>query len=250
MHKSILFAFLLLVLSGNGQRRGPVADTIRNALYGRHLELQVNHRYIDGRVSTSTVSLEEGGAFVFHVQVPEAQLVTLTYDDDKLVFFLEPNDTVFIETDALQFPLVVDFGGRGGHNNRLWRQFLMENPTDFNEFNLLRYKSGQMWLSIPADMDMRMQHLEPEPFREYMDKRRLNALTLLDEYSRQHPQVTAAFRRFLGVGSAVRVGLRPPFFYGTIYKNWEPRRNPDFFQFQKEVRPLRRPSAAIPTGNI
>lgn len=234
MHKSLLFViFLLNALPEMAAGEALVAGTFRNALYGRRLELQVNHRYIDGRISTHTVSLEEGGAFAFHVQVPEAQLVTLTYDDDKLVFFLEPNDTVFIETDVLTFPLVVDFGGRGGHNNRLWRQFLMENPTDFNEFNLLRYKAGQLWLSIPADMDARMQHLAPDLFREYMDKRRLNALTLLDEYSRQHPQVTPAFRDFMGSEILYAWGYNL-LFYGTIYKNWN-HVEPDFFKFQKEV---------------
>ncbi len=234
MHKSIFAVFFLLnILPERAAGEALVAGTIRNALYGRRLELQVNHRYIDGKISTSVVSLEEGGAFSFKLQVPEPQLVTLTYDDDKLVFFVEPNDTVFIETDALTFPLIVEFGGRGGHNNRLWRQFVQETPTDFNEFNLLRYKAGQMWLSIPAEMDARMQHLAPADFRGYMDKLKLNALTLLDEYGRQHPEVTPGFRDFMGSEVIYSWGYNL-LFYGTIYKNWN-HVEPEFFKFTKEV---------------
>ena len=45
--------------------------------------LQINHRFIDGKISTTAVSLEEGGSFAMSVQLTEPQLVTLTYDDDR-----------------------------------------------------------------------------------------------------------------------------------------------------------------------
>ncbi len=232
MHRPLLFAILFL-LSEKASADALVAGTMRGALFGRRLTLQVNHRYIDGRMTTLEATLDEGGAFAFHVQVPEPQLVTLTYDDDKLVFFVEPTDTVFIETDALQFPLVVDFGGRGGHNNRLWRQYLSENPTEFDEFKLLRYKAGQMWMSVTPEMDTRMQRLEPAAFKEWADKQKLNALTLLDEYGRQHREVTPGFREFLG-SEILYTWSYNLLFYGTIYKNWN-HVDPAFFEFQWEV---------------
>jgi peroxiredoxin len=228
-----LFFFVEIISKNSISAQALVAGVMKNAAYGRRVEIQVNHRYIDGQITTSQVNLDESGTFQFNLQVPDAQLVTLTYDDDKLVFFLEPTDTVFIEADALNFPIVVGFGGRGAANNQLWRQYLQENPTDFNEFNLLRYKSGLMWLSVPADMDARMQTLAPADFKDYLDKRRLAGLGLLDEFSKKNAQVTPVFRDFLSEEILYFWGYNL-LFYGSVYRNWH-HVEPAFFEFMWEL---------------
>lgn len=207
-----------------------VTGVLANATANERVELRVPHYYVDGKSTAPVALLDERGRFSFAVEVPEPQLAYLIHNEDRLPIFLEPNDSLHIESDIFQFPLVVTFSGRAGQNNRLLRLFLLENPQDFNEFNNLRYKIGHWWTSVEVDMDRQMDALGIADFRAMLDKRKAAAFALLDDYARQYPgQASAACLDFLAAESLYDWAYHL-LMYGTVYKN-KHGVEPPFFEF-------------------
>ena len=230
------YTLLSLLLAGTALpgRAAHISGVFKNAAPGDRVELFVPHYYVNGRSDNYWAELDAGQSFSLDAVLPEPQLAFLKYNDDRLPVFLEPDDTLVIRTDVFQFPIMVNFSGRGGSNNRLLFQYFKENPPDFDELNNLRFKIGQWWAVVEQTMNERMESLAPEDYKKFLDERRQNAATLLDDFSGKHPgALTPAFFDWL----ASEINYFRAYhllFYGQVYANrWQIQ--PEFFDFLQET---------------
>jgi thiol-disulfide isomerase/thioredoxin len=223
-------ALALFFFCWNPVRAALVTGIFKNATAGERVLVVVPHYYVDGKSDTYWAELDGQRAFAIEAQVPEPQLVFVMYNDDRLPVFLEPDDTVNVRTDVFQFPLIVNFSGRGGANNRLLQQFFKQNPPDFDELNNLRFKIGQWWAVVEFSMNERMESLPPADFKAYLDERRSNASTLLDDFSSKNPgTLTPAFYNWLAA-EITYFWAYHLLYYGQVYGNrWQVE--PNFFDF-------------------
>ncbi len=229
MVKNTLF-ILLLFFFQNLSAKAVVAGVMKNAYLNDRLEIRVPHYYLDGKSSKDIALTDEKGQFKLTVDVPEPQVVFLIHNEDRLAIFLEPDDSLFISTDLFQFPLAVTFGGRAAQNNRLYRQFLMENPNDFNEFNNLRYKIGYLWTTVEAEMDRTMNDLAPEDFKAFLEKKKVAGFALLDEFTTNNPGAVSANCKEFVAAEILYDWAFHLLFYGNIYKV-KHAIEPAFFEF-------------------
>lgn len=211
-------------------------------IYGRfsHLttdakiELWVPHYYLDGKNSTYPATLNPDGQFSIEAKVPEPQLAFLIHGDDRLAVFLAPDDTLLVQADAYQFPLVVVFGGKGGGNNTILAQYLRESGVDFNEFNNLRYKIGDWWASIEEPTGKRMEEIGAADWRAEMDKRRLSATVLTERFAAENPgALTPVFQRWMEA-EILYAWAYDLLFYGHMYGGRH-FVQADFFDFLDEA---------------
>ena len=175
MPKHLLSLAILLSFGALPLRAAYIYGRFTHLTADAKLELWVPHYYLDGKNSTYPASVGADGQFSIEAKVPEPQLAFLIHGDDRLPVFLAPDDTLMVQADAYQFPLVVAFGGKGGANNTILTQYLRESSSDFNEFNNLRYKIGDWWASIEEPISQRMEAIGVADWRAEMDKRRLSA---------------------------------------------------------------------------
>lgn len=211
-----------------------VTGIFKNATAGERVLVVVPHYYVDGKSDTYWAELDGQRAFSIEAQVPEPQLVFVVYNDDRLPVFLEPDDTLNVRADVFQFPLIVNFSGRGGANNRLLQQYFKQNPPDFDELNNLRFKIGQWWAAVELPMNEQMESLPPADFKAYLDERKANASTLLDDFSSKNPgALTPAFFDWLAAETTYFWAYHL-LYYGQVYANrWQVQ--PEFFDFLYEV---------------
>ena len=158
MLKKYIFFPLLACLAASTQA-AHITGILKNAAPGERVELFVPHYYVDGQSDNYWAELDADRAFSIEATLPEPQLAFFKYNDDRLPVFLEPGDTLVIRADVFQFPVVVQFSGRGGANNRLLQQYFKQNPPDFDELNNLRFKIGQWWAVVEQTMNERMEAL-------------------------------------------------------------------------------------------
>lgn len=232
MPKSPLLCTLIaaLLFAQNLAARAVVAGVLKNAYLNDRLEIRAPHYYMDGKSSNVVALTDDAGRFKIEVEVPEPQLVFLIHNEDRLVLFVEPTDSVFVSSDVFQFPLAVSLSGRGAQNNRLLHQFLKENPQDFNEFNNLRYKIGYHWTSIETQMDGQMNSLPPAEFKAFLDKRKLEGFALLDDFVEKFGvEVSPACREFLSAEILYDWAFHL-LVYANIYKN-KHHVETEFFEF-------------------
>lgn len=198
------------------------------------LELWVPHYYLDGKNSTYPASLNPDGQFSIEAKVPEPQLAFLIHGDDRLPVFLAPDDTLLVQADAYQFPLVVVFGAKGGGNNTVLAQYLRESGVDFNEFNNLRYKIGDWWASIEEPISKRMEEIGAADWRAEIDKRRLSATVLTERFAAENPgALTPAFQRWMEA-EILYAWAYDLLFYGHMYGGRH-FVQADFFDFLDEA---------------
>lgn len=211
-----------------------ITGTFKNAGAGDRVELIVPHYYVDGRSDNFWAELDGQQSFSIEASIPEPQLVFLKYNDDRLPVFLEPGDTLVIRTDVFQFPIVVNFSGRGSANNRLLQQYFKLNPPDYDELNNLRFKIGQWWAAVELPMNDRMESLPPAEFKAYLDERKSASSDLLDDFSGKYPgAVTPAFFDWLAAEITYFWGYHL-LYYGHIYANrWQIQ--PEFFDFLNDA---------------
>jgi peroxiredoxin len=211
-----------------------VAGTLKNAAPGLRIEVFVPHAYLDGRDNAYRGELNGQQQFSIEVEVPMPQMVLLQCGDDRLPIFLAPDDTLLVRADAFQFPLAVNFGGKAAANNRLFQQFLQENPQDYNEFNNLRFKIGQYWASVEEPMNSRMEALAPQDFKAWQDSTKARAFALLDDFVGKNPgALSPAFADWMAAEITYAWAYHLVF-YGQVYAGRHGV-TPDFFDFLYEA---------------
>lgn len=233
MLKKYIFLLLITGLT-NPALAAHITGILKNAAPGERVELFVPHYYVDGQSDNYWAELDADRAFTIEANLPEPQLAFLKYNDDRLPVFLEPGDTLVIRADVFQFPIVVNFSGRGGANNRLLQQYFKQNPPDFDELNNLRFKIGQWWAVVEQTMNERMEALPPAEFKSFLDTRKETASTLFDDFSTKYPgTLTPAFYDWLAAEITYYWGYHL-LYYGQIYANrWQIQ--PEFFDFLNEA---------------
>lgn len=232
---SFVFLFFLLALSHfTATGTAIVSGIFKNALPNDRVEIFVPHYYADGRSDTYRAILGPQSEFYMEVETPEPQLVFLIHNEDRMPLFLEPNDSLHIRADLFQFPLVATFLGRAAQNNRLLLEFFRQNAPDFNEFNNLRFKIAQTWVSIEAPINTAMEEMAPIDFKAFMDKRRLAGFAQLDEFWTGNPgALSNPFKDWLSTEILYNWAYHL-LVYGEVYKNRH-KVQPDFFEFLYEA---------------
>ena len=175
-----------------------ISGVIKNGTPESKISVVAPHYYLDGRSSTYHGVLDAQSRFSFEVELPESGVVFLEYNDDRLPLFLSQDDTLVIRTDAFQFPVLVGFGGNAAGNNRLYQEYLKQNQLDFNEFNNIRFRIGQTWITVEDAVNGLMESLTPELFRGSMDAKKSAAIDLVDAYKVKNPDaLSPQFSRWL-----------------------------------------------------
>lgn len=217
MPKKYLLILIATCFMGLPGRSAQINGVFKGGLAGDRVQLIVPHYYLDGKSDVYRTELDAQQQFSFVARLPEAQVVFLQYNEDRLPVYLEPDDTVLIRADVFKFPLVVNFGGRGGANNSVFQKYLQETQQDFNEFNNLRYKIGQWWADVEVPMDRQMENLAPAEFRAAMDQRKTAAQAMLDGFMTQNPNIlTPTFIEWLS-DDILYYWAYHLLFYGQVY---------------------------------
>ncbi|GAB4493067.1 MAG: hypothetical protein OHK0019_16230 [Saprospiraceae bacterium] len=232
MFKNHLFV-ILLTLYCLPVQAARITGSFKNARPGDRVELFVPHYYIDGHSDTYWVLLDDQLKFSLEAPVPEPQVAFLVYNYNSLPVFLEPNDTLTVHADGFRFTLPVEFGGRAAGNNRLLQQFYKENPPDYDEMNNVRFKLGHWWASVEPLMHERMENLAPAEFKSFLDSRKANSLTVLQNFSNQNPGgLTLAFSKWISAEITYSWAYHL-LFYGQVF-GARHSVQPDFFEFLYE----------------
>lgn len=211
-----------------------VAGQIRNTSPGAPIEIFVPHRYVDGQDGHYRGVLDGQSQFAIEATVPEPQVVFLLFNDDRLPIFLSPGDSLSLKADAFQFPLAVNFGGKMAVNNRLLQEYLRLQPLDFNEFNNIRFKIGQYWVSVEMTVNDRMESLLPNEFKSYMDSLLVASVALFEKAESQNPgAITSDFAQWLQA-EITYFWAYHLFVYGHVYAGRYDIQ-PEFFDFLYEA---------------
>lgn len=230
--KYLLFALALCCSAP--LRAALVTGFFKNAAPGDRVEVYVPHFYLDGKSGSYWAALDGQLQFRVEAQVPRPQLAFVVLGDDKLPVFLEPNDTLVLRSDMFQFPLAVQFGGRGGANNTLLQQYFREFPHDWSEFNNLRFKVGQYWASMEESINRVMEDVAADSFRVRADTYRSAAMVLYDAFSDENPgAVTPAFQDWM-MADITYTWAYHLLFYGQVYGGRH-FVQPEFFDFLYEA---------------
>lgn len=231
--KYLMLALLLSLLCAPAQA-AVVTAFFKNAAPGDRVEVYVPHFYLDGKSSSFQGMLDGQLQCHLEVSMPKAQVAFVIFADDRLPVFLEPDDTLLVRSDAFQFPLLVQFGGRGGANNALLQQYFRESPHDWNEFNNLRFKVGQYWATMEEPLNLLMEDLPVDSFRRYADTRRNAATALHETFAQDHPNaLTADFEDWL-MADVLYSWAYALLFYGQVYGSRH-FVQPEYFEFLYEA---------------
>lgn len=225
----LLLLFLVLTQTAPASA-ALVYGNFRNAYAGNRVSIIVPHYYIDGKKEVYAKDLNVAQEFSFEIKLAEPQLVFLEFNYDRLALFLAPDDTLSIKIDAFKFPLVAGFSEKGGANNALLHTYLRENGQDYDEFNNYRFKIGQWWASVEAPMRQVMENLEPQAFRDSLDRRKRSANALLQTFDSDNPgALSPVFKTWLSA-EILYYWAYHLLVYGHVFGNMH-RVQPDFFEF-------------------
>lgn len=232
MSKRILIGLALFISACPSvwSARSVVAGVLKNALPNDRVEVFVPHYYMDARSDTYRAVLQPDHTFHLVIEVPEPQLVFLVHNEDRLSIFIEPNDSLYVSSDLFQFPLVTTFEGQGAANNRMWQEFMREQPQDFNEFNNIRFKIGQLWIGLEAPINSLMETMQPDTFQRYLAKRQRAGFALLDDFEQRFPEtLSQSFRDWFTVDVLYQYAYHL-LVYGHVYRN-RYKIEEDFFEW-------------------
>ncbi len=208
---------LLFIINLNA--KAVVFGRMKNAAPGDRIELYIPHHFLDNQASSYKVQLDDQLNFVFDAILKEPQVGFVIYGDDQLPVFLEPEDSLMIRTDMFQFPLTVVFGGRGGANNRLLKEYLALTPNDYNEFNNVRFKIGQWWFGLESTVNEKMLDLGIDDFRAWSALNKKLAYDLYDRHvEEQGSALTPVFKSWMEAEMTYTWAYQM-LMYGQVYRN-------------------------------
>jgi thiol-disulfide isomerase/thioredoxin len=238
-HKLIVTLLLLAgtatILLAQQESFALVEGRIKNATAGDKIELFVPHYHLDNESSRYSTVIGTDQRFSLKGKVPEGgQLAFLILGDDQLPLYLEPYDSLLVQADLFQFPLVVTLGGQAGANNRVLQQYLPTMMGDFNEFNNVRFKVGNWWFPLETAPNDTMLNLAPTEFKAWADRNKQSGFVLLDTYFQEHPEpVSALFKSWIEA-EIVYTWAYHLLMYGSVYRN-RYQIEDNFFEFLYEA---------------
>lgn len=199
LYKPFFILFLCFInLSHLFAQNTLVRGTIKNVNLVNVISLEVNEKYLTNENVVYESRVLKDGSFAFAVQVNKPQYATLHYSRNKALVYLEPNDTLYIDSDANSFQYSLKFTGRGGDNNNVLLQYFKEHPVSLDPFSIVQYRKGTYYYLIAPEKDAWMNTMSPEQFNKKMDLRRENALSEIDFFYANNPgKLTNEFREFL-----------------------------------------------------
>ncbi len=224
VHARFKTFYMLLLCCGiaiytHAQPNTLVMGKIKNVGLVDVIDLVVNEKHLNDEINKYASNVLEDGRFAFAVEINEPQLVTLIYARNKSLVYLEPNDTLYINTDATAFQYAFEFSGRSGHNNTLLHQYLQENPKEMYELNKIQYRQQNYWYSTGPKMELLMMQHGPEAFKHKMAMRKEKAANLLNFYKQNHPRkLTPDFIAFLDADIYYDWAYHL-LLYGNVFKN-------------------------------
>ncbi len=216
----LTLAFLLIVSSTMAQANAYVMATVKNHNpLVKKAELHVNAKYINNNVDIYESNILEDGSFAFAVEIYEPQYATIVYSRNKALVYLEPNDSLYITSDAGSFQFSIQFSGKGGHNNTYLSDYLKAHPKELNQFKMLQYKHGNYWFKCDQTQSEKMQRTPSTFFKKELDLQRQAAIDGLAFYMANNPDhLSSSFEEFIkaeiNYDWAYNLLL-----YGTIFKN-------------------------------
>jgi len=231
----LTIALTFIISSAMAQANTLVVATVKNHNpLVKKAELHINARYINNNVDIYESNVLEDGSFAFAVEVYEPQYATIVYSRNKAMVYLEPNDTLYIDSDAGSFQYSIGFSGKGGHNNNYLSEYLKTYPKELNPFKMLQYKHGNYWFKCDPVFSEYMQRTPSEFLKKKLDINRQESLDGLAFYKANNPShLSEAFEAFLTAEIKYDWAYNL-LLYGTIFKN--KHSIPDsFMNFMDEV---------------
>ncbi len=211
-----------------------VKGTVKNNL-AKYIELQVNQKYLNDAVDLYKSNILEDGSFMFAVEINEPQLVKIIYARNEALVYLEPHDTLIIDSEANSFQYSLQFSGRGGFNNTYNYKYLQDNPPILNTWELLQYQKGIFWFTNELKMDNQMQQMDESQFTYDLSKRKDRALSKLIHFQNQHSkQLSTDFIAFIETEIYFHWAYHM-LLYGSIYHNMHQLDETQFFTFLESV---------------
>ena len=159
--------------------------------------LKVNQLYLTDHEDYYSSDIHEDGSFIFTIQINEAQLVSLKCANKEALLYLEPGDTLIINTDIPKFQSNLRFKGRGGANNQLLYAYFNDYPPELDPFKIIQHRYGNFWYGNSPRMEDLMLSSDPPSFTRYMLLKKEKALDLLQFYAKKNPAITDNFKAFL-----------------------------------------------------
>ncbi len=207
-----------------------IMGTVSDPGYIDFIDIVINEKYLNNEITKYSSNILEGGSFAFAVEVNEPQLATLIFARNKSYVYLEPNDTLYINTNAESFQYSFNFTGKGANNNRVLHQYLRENPKEMYELNKIQYRQQNYWFSTGPKMEELMLQLEPDAFRRKMEMRREAASSMINFHVQSNPgELSEDFIEFIKADIYYDWAYHM-LLYGNVFKN-KYNIQPDFFQF-------------------
>ncbi|MEL7021497.1 MAG: TlpA disulfide reductase family protein, partial [Bacteroidota bacterium] len=215
----LLILWTCATLAAWAQPNALVRGKLDNVDFVKEISVYVNQRYVDGNFITYTSKVLEDGTFALALDMIQPQLVTITYAQNSKVFYIEPNDSLYIQADAQNFPYTFKFSGRSAANNRFLADYFEENPIDATPFTQVQYKKGVYWYAVNQETDRLMQQNTPDAFKKKLELRKANAYLELDNYSdASGVRLTPEFRDFMTTDILYYYAYHM-LLYANVYKN-------------------------------
>lgn len=235
-HYTIFFLFLfLLPLYLSAQAPNTLVMGKIDQSLAKHIELQVNQKYLKDAVDLYKSNILEDGSFMFAVEINEPQLAKIIYARNEALIYLEPNDTLVINSAANSFQFSLKFSGRGGANNTCFFEHVKNNPPVMNAWELLQYKKGIFWFANEKMMDSQMQQLDEAKFVAKLNRKKNKSMAKLLQFQTQdNGKLTNDFIAFLETDIYYDWAYHM-LLYGSVYHNIHQINQDDFFAFLKDI---------------
>ncbi len=171
-----LFSCIQIHAQANALVKGVIKNVTGNQQF---ISLHVNQKYLTGHTDDYYSNILEDGSFAFAVEMNEAQLISMVFNQNRGYVYLEPGDTLIVNCSASDFQYSFEFDGKSKANNDYLREYYKMNPTESNAFKLVQYQQNQFWYTLAPEMDLKMRDLTEDEFVSYLGTRRQNALSHL-----------------------------------------------------------------------
>jgi len=187
MRNTILSLLCCLIFTAaSAEPNTLVMGKIRNIKLVKHIELEVNTRYLNNDAEIHYSNILEDGTFAFAVEITEPQLASLYFSRNKNEIYLEPNDTLMIEFDATTFG-DFKYSGRAGKNNKYLETYQKLYPKEKDVFKYLQYRVGSFWYKVAPKHDEWMRTLTKPVYFEKMALRQQEPIAQLEFYNKNNP---------------------------------------------------------------
>lgn len=228
---SILFFPIFLY----GQTANTMVTGKINGSLAKYIELQINEKYLNDDVDLYKSKMEPDGSFKFWVQVEEPQIAKLIYARNETLIYLEPNDTLHIESEANSFQYSMRFSGPSGDNNTCFYEYLKDNPPILNAWQMVQYQKGIFWFANEQKVDNQMQQQKQAAFTQTIGEKKNAAMSKLIQFqNRDNVNLSNAFINYLETEIFYDWAYHL-LLYGSVYNHMHQLDEAQFFTFLNDI---------------